>query len=375
MLKDKTREELEKRMSDIATELDDEGADLDALEEEVKEIKEELEERKNVETKKAEIRSRVAMGEGTVIEEIKEEKKEMSTIEARSTKAYKNAYGEYLKKNCDLDKLSAEQRAILTVNAESDGMIEVPVDVEQKIQTAWERDEIMSRISKTFFKGNQKVGYEVSADPAVIHKEGSGPVTPENLVIDYIDLIPDYIKKLVEVSHNAIAMNDSLVDYLYDELEYQIVRLAAANTVKEIEASTLTQSYTLAGETATTADIIGAAALLSGEATNPVIITTRATAAALKSAVISGGWAYDPFDGMEVLYTDAANLNGAAFLIADLSGVRGNFPEGYGPKFIFDELTKADENIVRIVGRLLAAIAVISAGKTVKAVAGNSNEG
>lgn len=374
-IKTMTAEELEKRMSEIATEIDDEEADLDALEAEAKEIKEELEERKNVETKKAEIRSRVAMGEGTVVEEIKEENKDMSTVEARSTKAYKEAYGEYVKKNYDLDRVSAEQRAILTVNAESDGMIEVPIDVDQKIQTAWERDEIMSRISKTFFKGNQKVGYEVSADPAVIHKEGSGAVTPENLVIEYVDLIPEYIKKLVEVSHNAIAMNDALVDYLYDELEYQIVKLAAANTVKAIEASTLTQSFTLAGATPTTADVINAAALLSGEATNPVIITTRATAAALKSAVIGGGYAYDPFDGMEVLYTDAANLNGASFIIADLSGVRGNFPEGYGAKFIFDELTKADENIVRIVGRLLAAIAVIASGKTVKAVAGNSNEG
>lgn len=361
-------EELELRKSEIAGEVDSDEADLDALEEEVRGINLELETRKAEETKKAEIRNAVASGAGEVLieSEEKEEKRNMENV--TSTKEYINAYGEYIKRGYDLEKLSAEQRALLTVNADENGQIEVPVNVQEKINTAWERDEIMNRIVKTFFKGNLKIGYEKSADPAVIHKEGAAAVTPENLVIEYLELIPDYIKKLVEVSHQVLANNSAMVDYLYDELEYQIVKLAAANTVKAIEASALTQSYTMAGETPTTADLIGAAALLGGEATNPVIITTRANAAAMKSAVLSAGYAFDPFDGMEVLYTDEANLNGAAFLLADLSGVQGNFPEGYGPKFIFDEYTKADENIVRIIGRLYMAIGVVASGKTVKAV-------
>ena len=361
-------EELESRKSEIAGEVDSDEADLDALEEEVRGINLELETRKAEETKKAEIRDAVASGAGEVLieSEEKEEKRNMENV--TSTKEYVNAYGEYIKRGYDLEKLSAEQRALLTVNADENGQIEVPVNVQEKINTAWERDEIMNRIVKTFFKGNLKIGYEKSADPAVIHKEGAAAVTPENLVIEYLELIPDYIKKLVEVSHQVLANNSAMVDYLYDELEYQIVKLAAANTVKAIEASTLTQSFTMAGDTPTTADLIGAAALLGGEATNPVIITTRANAASMKSAVLSGGFAFDPFDGMEVLYTDEANLNGAAFLLADLSGVQGNFPEGYGPKFIFDEFTKADENIVRIIGRLYMAIGVVASGKTVKAV-------
>ena len=75
MLKEMTREELEKRMSEIATEVDDEEADLDALEAEAKEIKEELEERKTLELKKAEIRSKVALGEGAVVETFEEEER------------------------------------------------------------------------------------------------------------------------------------------------------------------------------------------------------------------------------------------------------------------------------------------------------------
>lgn len=369
-LKTMTIEELELRKKEIGEEVDNEDVNLDELEEEAKAINEELEERKATETKKAEIREHVAKGEGKIIEEVKtEERKEMNNAEVRSTKEYKDAYGEFIKKGYDLEKVSPEQRAVLTVNAEEGGMIEVPVDVQNRIETAWENDEIMRGIAKTFFRGNLKIGYEQSATGAVVHKEGSGAVTPEELVIAYKELIPEMLKKVVEVSDEVLAVNTTMVDYLYDEIEYQIVKLASATTVSKMVASDLTAEYSLAGETPTAADIIGATALLSGQATNPVVITTRANEAAIKMAALDGHFAIDPFNGMRVLHTDAANLGDAAFLIADLSGVRGNFPEGYAVRFKFDELTKADEDIVRIVGRLYAAIDVTSMGKVVKATA------
>lgn len=373
MIKNLTVEELEKRMADIAVEVDDEEADLDKLEEEAKEIKEELEERKNAETKKAEIRSKVAIGEGSVVEKFEvEETKDMN--EVRGSKEYKEAFGEYVKKGYDMEKLNAEQRALLTVNAEN-GTVEVPTNVLETINTAWETDEIMQRIAKTMFKGNLKVGYEQSATGAVVHTEGSGAVTPEELVIAYTELIPEMLKKVVEVSDEVLANNSTMVDYLYDEIEYQIVKLAAAQVVQKIIASDLTQSFTMGGATPTTADIIGASALLSGEATDPVVITTRANASQIRIASLNAGYAYDPFDGMPVLFTDATNLGGASFIIADLSAVHGNFPEGYEARFKFDDTTKADEDIVRIIGRLYAGIGVVATGKTVKAVGGNSTEG
>lgn len=369
-LKTMTVEELELRKTEIAAEVESEDADLDALETEARAIKMELEERKATETKKAEIRDEIAKGDGVVLEKIEtEEKRAMNTPEVRASKEYKDAYGEYIKKGYDLDKVSAEQRALLTLNAEEGGMIAVPTYIEEKIQTAWDSDDIMAGISKTFFKGNLKVGYEKSATGAVVHKEGSGAVEPEELVIEYKELIPEMLKKVVEVSDEVLAINSTMVDYLYDEIEYQIVKLASANTVGKMVDSDLTEEYTLTGETPTAADILGASALLSGDATNPVIITTRANEAAIKIAALSAGFAYDPFNGMRVLHTDAANLGDAAFLIADLSAVRGNFPEGYNVRFKFDELTKAAEDIVRIIGRLYAAIDVVGSGKVVKATA------
>ena len=370
--KELTIEQLEERKAAIPEELEVEGADLDALEEEVRGINAELESRKEAEAKRVEIRAEVAKGLGEIVAKVEEvEEHKMSNTEVRSSKEYKNAYGEFIKKNYDLDKLNEEQRALLTTNAAEDGMIAVPVGVDDKIRTAWENDEIMSRITRTFFKGNLKVGYEAAAGPAVIHAEGGDAVTPEELTIAYVDLIPGMIKKVVEVSDEVLAINSTLVDYLYDEIEHQIVKLAATVAVDAIVNSSLSESYTLAGANPTTADIIQAAGKLSGEAVNPVIITTRSTAANIKAGALDANYAYDPFDGMDVLYTNDTALDGASFIIADLSAVQANFPEGDGAKFKFDELTKADADLVRIIGRLYSAIDVVAPGRTVVASAGS----
>lgn len=367
--KEMTIEQLETRRAEIVTEIDADGADLDALETEARGIREELEARKQAEAKKAEIRTAVAQGHGETIKNMGvDTMTETRTLEeVRSGKDYIDAYGEYIKKGYDLGKLNDEQRALLTVNA-TDGTVAVPVGVEQRINTAWENDEIMSRVVRTFFKGNLKVGYEASSTGAEFHTEGGAAITPETLVLNYVELIPEMAKKVVEVSDEVLAVNGTMVDYLYDEIEYQIIKLVAGKAVQKLVASTLTASYTLAGATPTTADIVNAAGLLSGEASNPCIITTRATAAGIKAAALSASFGYDPFDGMDVLYTDSANLGGASFIIADLSGVQANFPEGDAARFKFDEMTKADADLVRIIGRLYVGLDVVAAGRAVKAV-------
>lgn len=364
--------DLEKRSLEIAEEvktadsetLDALNAELDAIEERKKTIKSEA----------AEQRAKMAAvieGEGKVIEESKqEERKTMDKREVRKTDEYRHAFIEYLKKNGELDKLNEEQRALLTENA-TNGTIAVPVSVEERIRTAWENDEIMQRVTRTFFKGNLKVGFEASATGATFHAEGGEAVDPQTLTINYTELVPQMAKKVVEVSDEVLANNEALEDYLYDELEYYIVKLVAGTAVAKIIASSYTASYTMSGATASAADIIGAAGMLGGEASNPVVITTRETYSAIKVAALEANFAYDPFDGMEVLFTDAANLGASPFIVVDLSAVHANFPEGDGVKFKFDDLTKADEDIVRIIGRLYVGIDLVAGGKAVKAVAGN----
>lgn len=329
-----------------------------------------LEERKKaIELEAIEKRAKmleVIEGAGEIIEESKEEKKKMTNIEVRNSKEYIDAFVEYVKKGYDLEKVNAERRALLTENATDYGTIAVPTYIAQRIETAWENDELMRRVRRTFVPGNLKVGAEVSATGAVVHAEGGDPIDPEDLVITYIDLIPEYLKKMVEVSHTAMALTGTaFLDYLYDEIEYQIVKLAGAQAIDAMLNSALSATSTLSGATATAADIIQAEGELGGQAANAVLIMTRSTAADLKAAALSAGYGYDPFDGMPVIYVDAAALQGAAFIIADLSGVQANFPEGDDVRFIFDELTKAPENIVRIIGRLLVAVNVIAGGKVV----------
>ena len=101
----------------------------------------------------------------------------------------------------------------------------------------------------------------------------------------------------------------------------------------------------------------------------PVLITSRATAAALKAAVISGQYGYDPFDGMGVIYAD--NLtSGNLAIVADLSAWQMNFPSGDEVKIVFDEYTEAAADIVRVIGRMMVAPGIVAPGKTVLIKAG-----
>ena len=49
-------------------------------------------------------------------------------------------------------------------------------------------------------------------------------------------------------------------------------------------------------------------------------------------------------------------------IVGDLAGVQVNLPEGGDIKFKFDDLSLAEEDMVKIIGRLYAAIAVTGPG-------------
>lgn len=338
------------------------NAELDAIEERKADIAREIE------TRKKDI-AEVINGNGKEVE-VEERTTKMTDIEIRKSPEYLDAWVEYQK-----GRASEEQRALLTVNA-SNGTIAVPVYVEEKIHTAWENNEIIRRIRRSYYKGNLKVGVEVSAGDAVIHTEGSGAISEEELVLQYLELIPRFVKKKVQYSDEVLSLaGQAFVDYIFDEIEYKIIGEVAKGIVQMIvfNPDGLSPVYTMAGASISTADIIGAEGLLGGEATNPVLITTRATAAALKAAALSAGYAYDPFDGMDVIYvdssaltfTDGNNTYTASAVVADLSGVLANFPDGDIVKFKFDDTTLADADMIRVIGKLYVAFAVVDPGKTV----------
>lgn len=348
-------EELETRAAAIAAETAEADADqlealnaeLDAIEERKKALKIEVEERK----KAAEA---VAAGAGKEVRKGKEVET-MTNKEIRNTPQYIEAFAKYIKTGKD-----AECRALLTENAD-DGVVPVPELVESRVRQAWENDKIFSRVSKTFVRGNLKVGFEISASDASVHVEGADAPAEEELVLGIVNMVPEYIKKWIAPSDKVLAMGaEEFLAYIYDELTYKIIKKAADLVVTAITSAPASSTSSAVGvaqieSEVDAAAIIDAIAELGDEAQNNVFIASGSTIAAVKKAALTANYAFDPFQGLEVIAKDG--VTGA--IVGDLAGVQANLPEGDSVRFIFDEYTLAEADLVKIVGKLLAAIAVV----------------
>lgn len=373
-IKEMTIEELEARKAQIAEEVEADGADLDALEEEVRAIKAELEARKAEEAKKAEIRSAVASGAGTVVKEFEEEKKTvMNNEEIRNSKEYIDAYAEYIKSSDP-----TECRALLSEN-DTNGTVPVPELVYDIVKTAWEREGIMSRVRKAYLRGNLKVGFEISSSAAATHSEGVA-VNEESLVLGVVELIPESIKKWISISDEALDMRgESFLRYIYDELAYRIAKKAADLLVAKIQACGTVSTTTCPGvpaikvATPTLGTVADAIAQLSDEAANPVIMMNKLTWATFKGLQAAGNYGYDPFEGLPVVFNDtitaisAATTGVAYMIVGDLDhGALANFPNGDDITFKYDEMTLATQDLVRVIGREFVGLGVVAPNAFVK---------
>lgn len=349
-------EELEQRAAQIAEETADANKEqLEALNAELDAI----EERKN--TLKAEAEKRnaaaaaVAGGAGEVVERRKEIDNMPTNREVRNSREYIEAFAKYIKTGKD-----AECRALLTENV-SGGVVPVPEMVENRIRQAWETDEVWSRITKTFVRGNLKVGFEISSTDAVIHTEGAAAPLEETLTLGIVTMVPANIKKWITVSDEVLALGaEDFLAYIYDELTYKIIKKAADQVIAVIQAAPSTASATAVAVaqvsgTVSAATILEAMATLGDEATDKVVIADGSTIAAVRLAALTANYAYDPFFGMTVIQKDG--VTGA--IVGDLSGVQANMPEGDAVTFKFDDLSLAEKDMVKIVARLYAAIAVV----------------
>ena len=369
-IKEMNVEELEARKQEIVVEIENEDADLDALETETRSINAELENRKAEEAQKEEIRKAVTEGAGETIVEFKEEKREMAKTneEIRASKEYVDAFARYL-----INEDDRECRSLLTVDAS--GSVPVPTLVDEIIRTAWEKDDILSRVKKTYIRGNLKVAFELSADGAYVHNEGTTAPTEESLALGIVTMIPKNIKKWIHISDEAIAMGgEALVRYIYDELTYQILKKLSALVVADVKGA----AQVADADEASVAKITAAPALttistafanLSDEAVNPVIVMNKLTYANFVAAQAAGNFAFDPFMGLPVVFSsaldayDSASANAIYAFVGDLSGVQVNYPEGDGIVIKYDDVTEAEKDMVKIVGRQYAAHALTACGR------------
>jgi HK97 family phage major capsid protein len=378
-LKNMTIEDLEARKLAIKDELEADGADLDALEAEVRAINAELESRKAEETKKAEIRDAVAAGAGETVKTFKktEERKTMTIEEIRSSKEYINAYANYVKTGRD-----EECRSIISENAPEgttgSGPVPVPVFVEAGVKTAWENDPIMSRVRRTFLPGNLKVTFERSASDASEHEEGAQHPNEEEILLGNIEITPKNIKKWITITDEAMAMGgEEFLRYIYDEITYKIVRKAAALAIQDVINAPASHTAGAVGvpvvaQAPGVVTIPTAAAHLSDEATNVVVVMNRLTEVEFLSAAAAGSYAIDPFAGLPRLYTSALKAYSAAStgetyaIVGDLQAIQFNYPEGDDVVLKYDDLSLAEDDLVKIVGRQYAAHGVTAPGRLVK---------
>ena len=377
-LKEMTIEQLEERKAAIAAELDAPEADLDALETEARAIKEELEQRRAAEAKRSEIRAAVAYGDGQTIEKVVKEKRTMTLVELRSSPEYIDAYANYVKSE-DPTEVRNMLTTINDTTPNGTATIPVPVFVEDIVRTAWEREGITSRVRKSYLKGNLKVGFEISGTAAVIHAEGASSISPEDLVLGTVEMIPQSIKKVVQLSDEVYDLRgEAFLRYIYDELTYRIAKKAADTLVAKIIACGTVSTTTCPGvpaiaSTATLGTVAAAMANLSDEANNPVIMMNKLTWGKFKGLQANGSYAYDVFENLPVVFNntiasyDAASTGDTYMIVGDLDqGALMNFPNGDGIAFKFDDLTLKKQDLIEVLGRQFVAIGVVAPNAFVK---------
>lgn len=371
-IKDMTIEEVEVRASEIQTEV--ESADetrmselkteLDALEERKNELKQMAAEAK-------ETREMVAEGKVDIdtIETVIKEEKRMTNKEIVATPEYRDAFANYIRTGDD-----KECRALLTENVSGD--VPVASIVYDIVKNAWEKEGIVARIKKTYVKGNLRVGFEISADGAFIHTEGQSvsSASAENLVLGTVNIVASNIKKFIYVSDEVIDSTEFLT-YVYDELVYQIAKKLADTVIAKIEAcgtvSTNTPSVNVgvpvvSASSITLDTIAKAIASISDQATDPVIIMNKATFASFKAVQAAGNYGYDPFEGLPVLFNNTVKAFAVATtgdtyaIVGDLGeGMIANFPNGEEIKIKLDDLSLAESDMVKIVGRQYVGVEVV----------------
>lgn len=365
-----TNEQIEARKAEIMTEidtadkakLDSLNAELDALEERRKELE--------IEARKDNMR-KVASGAGIVIG--KPAEKEARSLESvLKSEAYVNAFAEYLKTGKD-----KECRALLTDLVE-DGSVPVPTVIDDFINTSWERANLISRVRRTNIRGVAKYPFEYSATDASVHTEGDEAPAQETLVLGTVTVSPVTLKKWITVSDEVLALKgQAFLDYVYDEIEERILELADAQIVAAIKAAPASATKTAAGvRTLTQAfdafTIFSAQAELVASATNPVAIMNRKTYfntfMSLKdlsdrpiyNVVSDNGRPSYFLNGLEVIFSNDLNEN--ELIVGDLNGVIANLPDDREVTFTTDPYTLAEDDLVKIVGKMYAGIGVVRDG-------------
>lgn len=368
-----TLEQIEERKAEIDQLLETDGADLDALTTEIEQLKtrkaELIAERKAI----LEEVSQIPDDETTIIER-GEKPMEKTLVEVLKSAEYEEAYARYIK-----TEDATEVRSLLSEMVDS-GTVPVPTYLNERIMTAWDNSELFKRVNKSYIKGIIRQGFELSATGAAKHTEGDTVNLPseEELTIGVVEIKPVSLKKWISISDEVMDMTGrAFLDYIYDEIEYRIVKLAEEEAIKIIKSLSTSASASAvsvknySGEPAANLCIM-AEALLTDEARNPVFIANKQTIAQFKSLMTADGYLINnPFNNMPTIAQNSlpsyetASAGAVYAIIGDLSAFRANFPNGTEVKFKFDDLSLAEKDLIKIVGRMYVGMNVVACDRFV----------
>ena len=371
-IKEYSMEQIEKREAEIKAEID--NADASKLEELENEHKA-LEERKAVlveetEKRRADMKA-VIEGAGTVV--TKPAEKETRSLESvKASQEYVDAFAEYLKTGSD-----AECRSLLTDLVDG-GSVPTPTVIDDFINTAWERANLVSRVRRTNIKGTAKYPFEYSATGASVHKEGAAAPDEETLVLGTVSVEPEMLKKWITISDEVLALKgQAFLDYVYDEIEERILEAADAAIIAAIKAAPAAATKTAAGvrvlsQSFDAFTIFAAQAELVAAARNPVAIMNRKTyfntfmsladtaGRPIYNVVSENGRPTYYINGVEVIFDNT--LDEDELIVGDLNGIIMNLPDGQEVSFVTDPYSLAEKDLVKIVGKMYAGLGVVRDG-------------
>lgn len=377
-------EEIEARALELEKEID--SADENRL----NEINEELE---AIESRKAQIQTEqrradmknVAAGAGVPIEKAPVvEKRTLESVKA--SEEYVNAFAEYLKTGDD-----RECRALMTDLVDG-GSVPIPTVIDEYINTAWENARLLSRVRRTSIKGTAKYPFEYSATGAFAHTEGAAVSsdTEEALVLGTVSIEPKMLKKWITITDEVIALKgQAFLDYVWDEIEERIFELADATLIAAIKAAPSSATTSAAGVRSVSVDAVDAStifkalATLKNAATNPVAIMnkqmyfnqfmslTDLQNRPIYDIVSANGRPTYYINGVEVIFDNT--LSTSELIVGDLRGAIANFPDGEQVKFVNDPYSLAEQDKVKVVGKMYVGIGVIRDGFFCKVAVGGAS--
>lgn len=169
---------------------------------------------------------------------------------------------------------------------------------------------------------------------------------------------------------------ETFLRYIYNEVTYQVFKELKAKMIADVVNSPAASDADEVGVPQVSLipsvnTFAAASAYLSDEAENLCIVLNRLTEAAFLDAVTAGNFAQDPWAGLPRVYTSAlpaystASADAVYAIVGDLNGLQANFPEGDDIILKFDDLSLAEKDLVKVVGRIYAGHDVTGPGRLV----------